>query len=267
MRLSRLIQKAKKTLRRAQIPVYAAGAAFFLVLSFLPLTTLLLAVLQYTVFRPEDVLALLSRIAPDEVLPLFARFLLRSYQTSGAAVISVSAIAAAWSASKGIYGMARGLNAVLELPETRGYMRVRLLCLGHMLLFVLGLVLTLLLHVFGQKLLSVLTEKGLPIARLASFLLEHLQLYSLVLLTALFCVLYLALPNRRQKLSAVFPGALGAAAAWLAFSALFSLYVNHFAKSFALYGSLAVMVLTMLWVYICVEIVFYGALLNRLIAK
>ena len=52
MRLSRLIQKAKKTLRRAQIPVYAAGAAFFLVLSFLPLTTLLLAVLQYTVFSP-----------------------------------------------------------------------------------------------------------------------------------------------------------------------------------------------------------------------
>ena len=267
MRLSRLIQKAKKTLRRAQIPVYAAGAAFFLVLSFLPLTTLLLAVLQYTVFSPADVLALLSRIAPDEVLPLFERFLLRSYQTSGAAVISVSAIAAAWSASKGIYGMARGLNAVLELPETRGYMRVRLLCLGHMLLFVLGLVLTLLLHVFGQKLLSVLTEKGLPIARLASFLLEHLQLYSLVLLTALFCVLYLALPNRRQKLPAVFPGALCAAAAWLAFSALFSLYVSRFARSFALYGSLAVMVLTMLWVYICVEIVFYGALLNRLIAK
>ena len=255
MRLSRLIQKAKKTLRRAQIPAHAAGAAFFLVLSLLPLTTLLLAVLQYTVFRPEDVLALLSRIAPDEVLPLFARFLLRSYQTSGAAVISVSAIAAAWSASKGIYGMARGLNAVLELPETRGYMRVRLLCLGHMLLFVLGLVLTLLLHVFGQKLLSVLTEKGLPIARLASFLLE------------LFCVLYLALPNRRQKLPAVFPGALCAAAAWLAFSALFSLYVSRFARSFALYGSLAVMVLTMLWVYICVEIVFYGALLNRLIAK
>ena len=267
MQLSKLVQKAAGELRRAQIPVYAAAAAFFLVLSFLPLTTLLLAVLQYTVFSPEDVLALLSRIAPDEVLPLFESFLLRSYQTSGAAVISVSAIAAAWSASKGIYGMTRGLNAVLELPETRGYVRVRLLCLGHMLLFVLGLVLTLLLHVFGQKLLSVLTGKGLAVAGLASFLLEHLQLYSLVLLTALFCVLYLALPNRRQKLSAVFPGALCAAAAWLAFSALFSLYVNHFAKSFALYGSLAAMVMTMLWVYICVGIVFYGAILNHLIAK
>ena len=110
MRLSKIVQKAAQELRRAQIPVYAAAAAFFLVLSFLPLTTLLLAVLQYTVFSPDDVLALLSRIAPDEVLPLFESFLLRSYQTSGAAVISVSAIAAAWSASKGIYGMTRGLK-------------------------------------------------------------------------------------------------------------------------------------------------------------
>lgn len=266
MQLPDAVRRAAKDLRRAQIPVYAGNAAFFLVLSFLPLTTLLLAVLQYTVFRPEDVLMLLSRIMPDEILPLFESFLQRSYQNSGAAVISLSALTAAWSASKGIYGMARGLNAVLDLPETRSYLRLRLLCLGYMLLFVLGLLLTLLFHVFGQKLLAVLTEKRLAIAGAAAFLMEHLELYSLVLLTALFCLLYLALPNRAQRLSAVFPGAVCAAAAWLVFSALFSVYVNHFAKGLQLYGSLAVMVMTMLWVYVCVSIVFYGAFFDRLLA-
>ena len=98
-------------------------------------------------------------------------------------------------------------------------------------------------------------------------MLEHLQLYSFFLLTALFSLLYLALPNRRQRLSRVLPGALAAAGAWLLFSALFSVYVNHFAKGLALYGSLTTMVLTMLWVYACVSIVFYGAFLNRLLAQ
>ena len=79
--------------------------------------------------------------------------------------------------------------------------------------------------------------------------------------------MYLALPDRRQRLSAVFPGALAAAGAWLLFSALFSVYVNHFAKGLALYGSLTTMVLTMLWVYACVSIVFYGAFLNRLLLR
>ena len=266
MYLPDAIRRAARDLRRAQIPVYAGNAAFFLVLSFLPLTTLLLAVLQYTVFRPEDVLALLARIVPDEVLPFFESFLQRSYQSSGAAVISLSALTAAWSASRGIYGMARGLNAVWDQPETRSYLRVRLLCFGYMLLFVLGLLLTLLFHVFGQKLLAVLMRRQLALAGAAAFLMEHLQLYSLVLLTALFCLLYLALPDRTQKLAEVFPGAVCAAAAWLAFSALFSVYVNHFARGLRLYGSLTTMVMTMLWVYVCVSIVFYGAFLSRLLA-
>lgn len=74
MKLPESFDRAMRDLRRAQIPVYAGNAAFFLVLSFLPLLTLLLAALQYTVFRPEDLLALLSRIMPDEVLPLFSDF-------------------------------------------------------------------------------------------------------------------------------------------------------------------------------------------------
>ena len=250
MRLPEPASRALRALKRTQIPVYAGNAAFFLVLSFLPLLTLLLGVLQYTVFGPEDLLEILSRIMPDEVLPLFDDFLQKLYPKSGAAVISVSAVTAAWSASNGIYGMARGLGAVF-----------------YMLLFVLGLVLTLLLHVFGRKLLSVFTARALPLARTLSFLLEHLQLYSFFLLTALFSLLYLALPNRRQRLSRVLPGALAAAGAWLLFSALFSVYVNHFAKGLALYGSLTTMVLTMLWVYACVSIVFYGAFFNRLLAQ
>ena len=55
MKLPESFDRAMRDLRRAQIPVYAGNAAFFLVLSFLPLLTLLLGILQYTVFGPEAV--------------------------------------------------------------------------------------------------------------------------------------------------------------------------------------------------------------------
>ena len=265
MHLPEPIERLSRALRRAQIPIYAGNAAFFLILSFLPLCGLLLAALQYTVFRPEDLLTLLSRIVPDEILPLFSDFLTQAYSKNSAAIISLSVITLAWSASKGLYSILCGLNAVLALEETRSYLHRRLLCVAHMALFVVGLLLTLLLHVFGQKLLAFLSARQLPLARALAFLLSHLQLYSVVLLTALFCLLYLALPNRRQRLSRVLPGALTAAVAWLLFSSLFSFYVNHFARGLQLYGSLTTMVLTMLWVYFCVSILFYGALLNRLL--
>lgn len=264
MQLPKSIRQAAAQLRRAQIPVYAGNAAFFLVLSLLPLFTLLLAVLPKTILLPEDLFSLLRRVVPEEVLPLFEALWHQARAQGSAAVISLSALTAVWSASRGIYGIGRGLNAVLELPETRNYVRVRLVCALHMLLFVLGLVLTLLLHVFGQKLLALLSGWS-PAGRLLLFLLEHLQLYSICFLTALFCLLFLALPNRRQSLSLVLPGAAASACAWLLFSALFSFYVSRFSGKPKLYGSFATLVLAMLWVYACVSILFYGAFLNRLL--
>lgn len=266
MKLPKRLAPMLAALRRAQIPLYAGNAAFYLILSILPLFTLLLSALPYTSISPDALLALFSRVAPQSVLPLFAQ-LLQIADAKRGAFISLSAIASAWSASRGMYGILRGLNAVLDLRETRPYLRVRLLCLFYMLLFVLAVCLMLLLHVAGQWLLGELFARGAPFARMLVFLLEHLKLYSLLLLTALFCLLFLALPNRRQRLSRVFPGALGAAGVWLFFSRCFSFYAAHVLKSAQLYGSLSAMALGMLWVYACVSILFYGAFCNRLLVS
>ena len=93
-------------------------------------------------------------------------------------------------------------------------------------------------------------------------MLRHLHLYSLVLLTALFSTVFLALPNRRQRFFHVLPGAAAAAGAWVLFSEGYSFYVNHIAKASALYGSLSVLLLMLLWLYACISILFYGALFN-----
>ena len=82
------------------------------------------------------------------------------------------------------------------------------------------------------------------------------------LLTALFSTVFLALPNRRQRVFHVLPGAAAAAGAWVLFSEGYSFYVNHIAKASALYGSLSVLLLMLLWLYACISILFYGALFN-----
>ena len=94
-----------------------------------------------------------------------------------------------------------------------------------------------------------------------------MHLYSLVLLTVFFAALYLFLPNRRERFLYVLPGALAAAAAWLGFSAAFSAYVNHSNHYSALYGSLSTILLTMIWLYVCLSILFYGAYLNQLLSR
>ena len=70
---------------------------------------------------------------------------------------------------------------------------------------------------------------------------------------------------REHECLHVLPGAAGAACAWVIFSELYSWYVKHIARASALYGSLSVLLLMLLWLYACLSILFYGALLNHLL--
>ena len=156
-----------------------------------------------------------------------------------------------------------GLNAVLEVRETRRYLHRRLLCVVYTVGMLLALLLTLGLYVGGQALLAFLDARGFSLAAVLEPVLRNLHLYSLVLLTALFTGVFLALPARRQRFVHVLPGAAGAACAWVVYSEIYSWYVNHIAKASALYGSLSVLLLMLLWLYACISILFYGALLNH----
>ena len=58
-------------------------------------------------------------------------------------------------------------------------------------------------------------------------------------------------------------GAAATAVGWLGFSYVFSIYIMHYSRYSFLYGSLAAIVLLMLWVYFCVYMLLIGAELNK----
>ena len=129
------------------------------------------------------------------------------------------------------------------------------------------LVLTLVLHVFGTTLLQVLPLEDSPFLR---FLTEVVDLRFFVLLgvqTVLFTAVFIVLPNRHNSLAGSLPGALMASAGWLVFSDLYSVYVENFTRYSNIYGSVYAVALSMLWLYCCISIVFYGGVLNRLLQK
>ena len=79
--------------------------------------------------------------------------------------------------------------------------------------------------------------------------------------------MFTALPNRKTKLRDSLPGAFLGSLGWLIFSHLFSLYVEHFPSFARVYGSVYAVALSMLWLYFCMSILFYGGLLNRILEE
>ena len=193
--------------------------------------------------------------------------ILLTYDRLSASAIGLSAVTTLWPASRGIYGILTGLNAVYGVEESRGWLHTRLLSVAYTFVFLLVLLLTLLLHVFGSRAGAVLQRMDAPLFR---FFTEHINLRFVLLLltqTAIFTAMFRALPNIRTTTRDALPGALLASAGWLTFSNLYSIYVERFAHLSNVYGSVYAVSLSMLWLYCCMSIVFYGGVLNRLLLR
>ena len=245
-----------------RVGLYAAHASFFMILSLFPGLVLLLGLLRYAGLDGESLIALLEGFLPEVLLPAIRNIVRLTYQNTTGTVLSLSAAVGLWSASRGVYSLVIGLNAIHAVKESRGYFYTRLVSMGYMFAFLIVLMLTLLLQVFGTSLLQ-LFPTDLPFFR---FLDEVLGLRSILLLllqTGLFAAMFMALPNEHCTFSDAFPGAIFSSLGWLTFSRLYSVYVENFSGYAGIYGPVYTMAIGMLWLYFCISIVFYGGVFNR----
>ena len=245
------------------ISVYASHASFFIALSVFPALVLLLSLLRYTGLEVELLTEMLHGVLPTALMPFAQKLIINTYNSTTGAVVSVSAVTVLWSAGRGIYGLVTGLNVVYDTVENRGYFRTRAVSVLYTFGFLVVLILTLVLHVFGSGLLQWLPLRESPLLQLIRDVVDLRFFLLLFVQTALFTAMFMVLPNRRNSFAESFPGAVLASIGWLAFSDLYSIYVERFASLTNVYGSVYAVALSMLWLYCCMFILFLGGALNR----
>ena len=244
-----------------QIPVYAANACYFLAISIFPALLLMLASLRYTALSAVDLIRLLEGILPGALMGAAESLIVSTYYNSSAGLVGVSALAALWSASRGIHGLLAGLNRIYGVREDRGWLYTRLICVGYTFVFLLLVLLTLVFQVFGQTLAD-----RIWLGRLLSELIDWRSVWLLLAQVLIFDLIYMVLPNRRSRFWANLPGAVMAALGWQGFSKGFSLYVDHILARYTnIYGSVYTVALGLLWIYWCMCILLFGGLVNRIL--
>ena len=245
-----------------RVSVNAAHVSFFLVLAAFPLLVLLLSILRYTGLDVNGLTDMLHGVVPEALFPAIEKVILSAYRSTSGAVISLSVVTALWSSSRGFYSLTTGLNDIYGAAESRSYWYIRGMSVLYTFLFLVVLLLTLVLNVFVPAFLEKIPVRGL----VWEFVWDVLDMrYFLLFLvqTGLFVAMFMALPNKHNKFMDSLPGALLASIGWQVFSNLYSIYVENFASYQNIYGSVYALALSMLWLYCCISILFYGAVLNR----
>ena len=248
-----------------EMTVYAAQVSFFIILSFIPSVMLLMTAVQMIpAISDAQFLELVVDLTPREYKSLAFRIISDLSLKSPATMLSVTAATVLWTSGRGMFSVARGLNRIHGQGEKRLYLVSRLISCGYTVVFVAVCVLSLGLLVFGRMIQNLL-EQWLPWATApVSHLVDFRALWFLLVLVIFFLGIYTFVPDRKLALKDQLPGALFSAVGWLVFSLGFSLYFNQIGgKNYSyMYGSLAGIVLLLLWLYICMCILFFGAEIN-----
>ena len=205
-----------RSISEKHVPAYAAQAAYFIILSFIPFILLLMTSIRYTQLNREEVVGAIMQVIPDN-LHEFIQGIVDEVYNKSVSIVPVSAVMAIWSSGKGVQALTNGFNCIYSVYETRNYILTRIRSAAYTLLFVIGIILTLTLQVFGNTLQRELRRHFPFLNKLVSMIISMRLVITLATLCGVFLILYKFVPNRKATFRSQFPGALFSSVCWVAF--------------------------------------------------
>ncbi len=203
-----------------------------------------------------------AAVLPPDVASLLEKTLGEVIKGASGGLLSIGMVAALWAAASGMGSIMTALNVAYDVTDSRPWWKKRLLALGLTVVFSAFLLTGLVLLVFGERIGRWLAEWiGLGAAFTITWGILRWPAVILFALTGITLVYYLA-PAVRQRWYWVTPGSAFALAGWLLMSFGLRLYVAYFGNYNATYGSIAGVILLMLWLYLTGVILLLGAEIN-----
>ncbi len=256
------IEYFSRKLNAHKVGAYSAQTAFFMFFSFVPLIMLILSLLKLLVDSPDEIAAIANEMTPNVISDFLSVYLEEIMSVGKLSLTIVSAITLLWSASKGVFSIIGGLNSIYEIKEERNYFALRFLAVFYTVAFTMILVAVLLLMVFGKTISNFLYTNFPSLSGLIYVISSLRFIVGFVFLVLFFMVVYKALPSGKIRFFDQFPGAIVSSAGWVSFSIVFSFFINNFSNYSNIYGSLTAIIVLLLWLYICMYIMFFGAEVN-----
>lgn len=243
----------------------AAQMAYYFLFAMLPMTIFIAGIFQLLPIPEDKIIEFVSAIAPEDVSLFLISFFETTMGEPQVVLLSFGFIVAIWSASTGVNAMLFAINDAYGTVQNESFFKRKFksICIAFGMIFsVAG---TLVIFVSGRQISNYLMEKFEVSFQLATSGVILSCVALIILLFIVFVMLYWIGPARKVKISYILPGAVFASVAWVISSLVFSYYADHFANFTSSYGSVAGIMMLMIWFYITGIILTLGGCLNAFI--
>jgi membrane protein len=243
----------------------AAALTYYAVMSIFPGLLVLVSLLgllgkQLT----EPLMDSLTQAVPGSARTIVVNAVdhLQSAHTSAGIVAVIGIVVGLWSASGYVAAFMRASNAIYDVPEGRPIWKTIPTRLGITIAVLVLLVASALIVVVTGGLARRIGDViGLGSTAVTVWGIAKWPVL-LILVSLMIAILYWASPNAKQGFRWISPGGLLAVIIWLLASGLFALYVANFGNYNKVYGSLAGVIIFLIWMWISNIAIVLGAAFN-----
>ena len=258
-------QTAAQMIRRYYLHDVARDSAaltYYLLFAIFPLLIFVSTLLGVLELDIASITAVLAPILPSDVVDIIRTYLEYVAANQSRQLLWFSLVFSIWFPMRSTGCLMHSLRKAFgrSAPENILLGQLRTLLFTIWMIFVIGL--TLALVVVGRRTLYFLSG-FLPLSETFISVWGYLRFIILGLVMAISLgILYQLALGQRRPLREVLPGVGSSLAAWLLLSMAFSYYVENMARYAQLYGSIATIVVVLLWLYMSGQVLILGAELS-----
>ena len=262
-----IVKRAGKKTIDDNMPMIAQALAYS---AFMAVPAVLLVALGvFTLFAGPDTITSLMHhfgsVMPQQATQLLGKSLnrLSSHPSAGLTMTIIGLVLALWSTTGAMTSYMAGLNIAYERDETRGFVRRRLVALAMVACIGAAFLLVAVLLIFGPTIEHYVGQTlGIQGALGYVWWAAQWPILLLGLLAAFATLLYLG-PNVEQpRWSFLSIGTATAVLVWLVVSGVFAFYTSHFSSYNKTWGSLAAVVVMLVWLWLTSLALLFGGELN-----
>ena len=252
--------------RENEILPLATQLTYRLIFSLFPFLIFLISLVGFFDIDAEFLLSEVSHLFPAQISVLINDVIHDVVDTRNPGIMSTSLLLYIFTVANGFRAIMRGINKVYDQADGRKAIVRWLYCGLLVIALALAIVSSLLIIIFGDAVYSLFTQN----------LNLHLGLFDMVfgfvgllvtitIILATVILIYRLSCSKPQPIVSLLPGAMLTITVWAISSSAFNFWVNNFSRYSLIYGSIASIFITMLWLNIISVTILIGAQTNALL--
>lgn len=265
-KIGKFIINVVKLYMKNDLPIFAASASFFMIISSIPLFMIMLSTISLLpMIEMDDFVYNISLLFPHipYMMHLVQYLISAAHSLSSSNVIYINLLVSLISGSTCLFSFIIGIRKVHNIKHTSNYIIIKFMTIVNILILYVSITLTIVFFIIGKFALGY-TNIYIPFASdIISNILAYRYLTVGIVLMILSLSLYTCCTNFQRKYLKNIWGAIFTTVAWLAISNLFSVYYEHISIKTTIYESLVGTILAFMWLFICTNLVFIGACINE----